>query len=675
MAWTRLIACFLLNFILKCNVLFFHVHFAQSASLSQTYFCWNSLSKFSYDELKDINLKYEQEEWFSYFSPKKSNSFTTLNRDGNLFENLALKVPQLNFTDSLLKAVREGAVVGYQRIVERRDGEILLAAAGASPLGLPNVKTGADLFSSDIDFVVARLPTPNLKQQTFKLAHAQLPYLRASAAVGILSEDTMRLVIVAGGWEADDASLKNVWLTDAVHVYGEVLDPSKGWGFYLMGVRQLLHPRAQVSTLCNTAACLFAGGIQTLPFPANPLASDIVFMTDVDIFEMGNRGWGRGSLSEGRTGIATSLITLPDEMGFMTEMGMFAAGMGKNGPSSVVDVYNFEEKRFMAPLRLPTVSGDSVRAIRMSDSTVLFVLPTDQGVVLADIFDGTSGCWFSTAVELGPGVFSEDQLVFTSSRDTLAVVGEYIIHQLGNNTNGKSCAAFGGFTLSFSPEQCVSYSGTPPGLYPQTAVPKSGLFSFKIPRLQSFDELFGGDRSNDPFTPEKITLYVALAGSALAVSYIVSSLIIIRYTEGVWRIPFPPRSPMCRRLTKCCCWEQPGPRYSSMTNYHRLACVHMFTTSEGYLKGGREIELTEAREAPATWQCSRKEGSCEAQGLLPDGITLPVSSLVTPQNEFCSTHPHRVHFPEDVEEEKEKMQCTCAFPGNFSLGSSFKNKE
>jgi len=484
----------------------------------------------------------------------------------------------------------------------------LVAAVGNCQISA-KTKENTNDFSKEVEIFKIPIPTTGGQNMTSRHTAAILPYPRTGAAVGILPLNTAsRLVIVAGGWESEDDRFQ--WLSDRVHVFGEIGADESDWGFELLGARQLSVARAHVSTLCTRHACLFAGGCGDPPDPtkSNSNAEDN-FFPQVDIFELGKRGWGKTYLSEPRLGMATILITLHTEEGEALELGLLAGGLSASGPSRTVDVYDFQGNRLLHPLELPTTSGSELRAVRMSPSAVAFVSKSVSGQGLVDILDGDSGCWFSTMI---PGEFAfsdadaDVQLTSFGVATLSAVFGNHLLQGRDVDSEG-SCESAGGVELTITQGQCVNWGE---GM-PNSTFQVQDKVHFPVLKQSGnlYDEL-EGDMSDNLFSPDRLVLYVLFASTALAVSYIISSLIIIRYTEGVWRIPFPPRSPACRRLAKCCCCEPAGD-YSSTMIIRRMSCLNQppFRSRE-ILKGGRETEVTELTDGlTRRWARSPRDSS------------------------------------------------------------------
>eukprot|EP00903_Cladosiphon_okamuranus_P013103 g12222.t1 len=358
----------------------------------------------------------------------------------------------------------------------------------------------------------------------------------------------------------------------------------------LMGPRLPNPPRFEMTSCCFKHQCVFAGGRVSMGQGGVGFNSDRAEVWDGATWSFAT--WGEHTLSEPRHLMGSAVIEISAGANKRT-VGFFAGGVSNTGDSSMVDMFDFDERRVLPRMYAPTVSGPT-QGVSLSREVAAFVGATGK----IDVFDGRTLCWMSFEAEgflpgtgvvgrsakwffdgtspgfqpSGAGNTQEEASVFVgggvggSGDDVSRDVQELRWWRTGN---GKMQACLGGKPL----RQLQKVCGLPgPDGSIQAFTPHDEDWpgdpvepAASDPAVGSEAPLGGGAASGRR-GKGSVFVFVLAALVGILVSYMASATLIVRKVEGLWRLPFGGgvfealREGMaqcwrgfCRRCCCCCC--------------------------------------------------------------------------------------------------------------------------
>ncbi|CAN0152531.1 unnamed protein product, partial [Ectocarpus sp. 12 AP-2014] len=146
-------------------------------------------------------------------------------------------------------------------------------------------------------------------------------------------------------------------------------------------------PRFEMTSCCFKHQCVFAGGRVSMGEGGAGFNSDRAEVWDGSTWSFAT--WGEHTLSEPRHLMGSAVIEISTGSEKRT-VGMFAGGVSNTGDSSMVDLFDFDERRVLPRIDAPTVRGPT-QGVSFSREVAAFVGATGK----IDVFDGRTLCWIS----------------------------------------------------------------------------------------------------------------------------------------------------------------------------------------------------------------------------------------------------------------------------------------
>eukprot|EP00752_Nemacystus_decipiens_P013002 g11503.t2 len=305
-------------------------------------------------------------------------------------------------------------------------------------------------------------------------------------------------------------------------------------------------PRFEMTSCCFKHQCVFAGGRVSMGQGGVGFNSDRAEVWDGATWSFAT--WGEHTLSEPRHLMGSAVIEISAGADKRT-VGFFAGGVSNTGDSSMVDMFDFDERRVLPRMYAPTISGPT-QGVSLSREVAAFVGATGK----IDVFDGRTLCWVSYEAEgflPGTGVVGRSAKWFfdgaspgfqpsgagSLQEEASAFVGGGVAVGAGGGEddvsrdvqelrwwrigNGKMQACLGGEPL----RQLEKVCGLPG--------PDGSIQAFT-----PHDEDWPGDPDDEPaVSGPAIGSAAAPGGNGVSATKRRATLI-VRKVEGLWRLPF-----------------------------------------------------------------------------------------------------------------------------------------